>query len=276
MYLLPKAITDWLRLRRSVIDNFALKLNKAAYFNKDEKKFELFKAPRGQNAVFYAQHSFEPTLIRAILARHDRSIIAIRGTQTVSFDATNTYRWVTGMGNASIYENGITLHHVYGIPYLPGSGIKGMFRTYLVSHYFEGDEIRAKTDPRFKAIFGMENEKEADDGLRGRVYFFDALPTMPPQVTPDIMNNHYQSYYDGKTPPGDWISPNPVMFLSIKGGTYRFHLGANDNKLPEGESKLEVGNTLLGCAKHYLEEAFSIQGFGAKTAIGYGRMNSIE
>ncbi|RTZ58184.1 MAG: type III-B CRISPR module RAMP protein Cmr6 [Gammaproteobacteria bacterium] len=42
-------------------------------------------------------------------------------------------RLVVGMGIPSFFENGITLHHTYGIPYIPASSVKGLLRfTYLV------------------------------------------------------------------------------------------------------------------------------------------------
>ena len=34
----------------------------------------------------------------------------------VSMQASSTWRWAVGMGNASVYENGMTLHHVFGMP----------------------------------------------------------------------------------------------------------------------------------------------------------------
>ncbi len=42
-------------------------------------------------------------------------------------------RLVVGMGIPSFFENGITLHHTYGVPYIPASSVKGLLRfTYLV------------------------------------------------------------------------------------------------------------------------------------------------
>ncbi len=42
-------------------------------------------------------------------------------------------RLVVGMGIPSFFENGITLHHTYGAPYIPASSVKGLLRfSYLV------------------------------------------------------------------------------------------------------------------------------------------------
>ena len=42
-------------------------------------------------------------------------------------------RLVVGMGIPSFFENGITLHHTYGVPYIPASSVKGLLRfSYLV------------------------------------------------------------------------------------------------------------------------------------------------
>src|SRR5437764_360207 len=41
-----------------------------------------------------------------------------------------TGRLIVGLGADNILETGITLHHTYGVPFIPGSGLKG-----LAAHY---------------------------------------------------------------------------------------------------------------------------------------------
>jgi len=42
------------------------------------------------------------------------------------------YHLAVGLGLPSFFENGLTLHHIYGTPYIPGSSVKGLARfTFL-------------------------------------------------------------------------------------------------------------------------------------------------
>jgi len=57
------------------------------------------------------------------------------------------YRLAVGLGLPSFFENGLTLHHIYGTPYIPGSSVKGLVRFVFLSEIFgifpfEGDELK--------------------------------------------------------------------------------------------------------------------------------------
>lgn len=41
-------------------------------------------------------------------------------------------RLVVGLGSAGVYETSITLHRNYGVPYIPGSAMKGVTRAYAI------------------------------------------------------------------------------------------------------------------------------------------------
>ncbi len=172
------------------------------------------------------------------------------------------WRVAIGMGNESVYENGFTFHPTYGIPYLPGSSLKGMTRHWAVA---EGED-----EKKIEAIFGSKNDPGADNKefKQGQVIFFDAFPVELKEgcLQPDIMNNHYPDYYEGNKPPADWLSPRPIFFLTMKEVEFRFHLGCIPR--PGGDQ-----SGLLGTAKDWLEKALMESGVGAKTAVGYGRMN---
>ena len=49
------------------------------------------------------------------------------------------WRMVIGLGNESVYETSMILHHIYGIPYIPGSAIKGVVRSYIITEEFAQD-----------------------------------------------------------------------------------------------------------------------------------------
>lgn len=48
-----------------------------------------------------------------------------------------SWRLVLGLGLPSPFETGIALHHVYGVPVIPGSALKGLARDWAVRHIAE-------------------------------------------------------------------------------------------------------------------------------------------
>lgn len=43
---------------------------------------------------------------------------------------TTSSRLIVGLGSTSVLETSIKLHHIYGVPYIPSSAIKGVLRVY--------------------------------------------------------------------------------------------------------------------------------------------------
>jgi len=162
-------------------------------------------------------------------------------------------RLVIGLGGESVLETAITLHHTYGVPYIPGSALKGLaaryVRTRLDEKWREGSEA-------YKILFGETTEA-------GYITFFDALyiPGSSKGDRPlalDVITVHHPDYYQGKdSAPADWDSPIPVPFLSAI-GSYLIALHGAGNWV---EAAFEI-----------LSLALKEEGIGAKTSSGYGRM----
>jgi CRISPR-associated protein Cmr6 len=165
-----------------------------------------------------------------------------------------------------VYETGITLHHVYGIPYIPASSIKGVLRSWVIYSKFENSEKKALKDRLFCRVFGCPAESILESAHQGKVTFFDALPIKSPIIEPDIMNPHFPQWYGGKGAPVDTDKPNPVFFLTVKNTPFQFLLGSKEWNL---ESALFWDEKTLGW---WLENALAEHGIGAKTAVGYGYM----
>ena len=53
-----------------------------------------------------------------------------KGYKVRTFTGKVAWRLIVGLGLPSPLETGITLHHLYGFPYLPGSAIKGVTRAW--------------------------------------------------------------------------------------------------------------------------------------------------
>lgn len=166
-------------------------------------------------------------------------------------------RLVVGLGAASVLENSIAIHHTYGVPYIPGSALKGLAAHY--AHSRLEDERWRKSSEAHRVLFG--NTEWA-----GYVTFFDALyvPKSAPQDRPlvvDVMTVHHPDYYRGEdSAPADWDSPTPISFVSAR-GDYLIALHGSDEWV-------EAAFQILALA---LEEA----GIGAKTFSGYGRMELV-
>lgn len=147
-------------------------------------------------------------------------------------------RLVTGTGRSHPVENGFVWHPTLGVPYLPGSSIKGLIG-----------------QPDRETVLGSRTRV-------GRVICLDAIPTGPVKLEADVMTPHY-SPWSADNPPGDWRSPMPIPFLTVAPGAV-FLLAV----IPRAKHDLD-GVTLVG---HWLKNALSDLGAGAKTAVGYGRM----
>ncbi len=174
-------------------------------------------------------------------------------------------RIVIGLGDESVLETSITLHHTYGVPYIPGSALKGLAASYARQRLEEKDW--GKESSAYQVVFGDTSEA-------GCVTFFDALLHIDPQeaskpvLYQDIITVHHPDYYRGanNAVPADWDSPTPIPFLSAK-GEYLVALAAPD---------LYHGQTWLNKTFEILERALRHIGIGAKTSSGYGRMTLQE
>ena len=235
----------------------------------------------------------EPKLFEALSKKRDDWL---NNLSAVTWRCRNTTALTLHLARASALENaGICLHPVYGFAYLPGSGLKGMARSYAETVWFpaqyraakdgvnpaneaERDKARAAWEI-IEAVFGWaphsNDRKEAwlptnlikrekNSACSGGVVFHDAWPLDWPRLIVDITNNHHHNYYQGNDAPGDWDNPIPVYFLAVPPGT-TFSFAVSPRVARAEDAKLLVEKTqewLLGALCH--------QGAGAKTNSGYG------
>lgn len=158
-------------------------------------------------------------------------------------------RFVTGLGRSHPVENGFVWHPTLGTPYLPGSSIKGLVRAWA-----ELDSDASCDDETATRLLG--NRRTV-----GNLRFLDAVPVAPVHLQADIMTPHFAGWTE-EEPPGDWLSPTPIPFLTTAAGA-RFLFGIVPCRT--------AGNEDLNTASAWLRAALSWAGAGAKTAVGYGR-----
>jgi CRISPR-associated protein Cmr6 len=254
---LPRGVRN---LGVSQIDNFSLKLNKAARFEIDGAKKNLFtffrndrkrKDGRETGAQYFIKAKYGSLNFGGIGLRQRNQAEALFGSHFHSFQFSPDWRLICGL-SGGIYETNMTLHHVYGVPFIPASSLKGVVRSWIIANVFsnapssESDyplvnaEYRAlKTSHLFCDIFGapesidrvlfsdgkpkMKKEKyetEKDVSASGKekqgmTCFMEGMPVIAPEVVPDIMNPHYRDWYNETALPTDFQSPNPIVFLTV-------------------------------------------------------------
>ncbi|WP_027003424.1 type III-B CRISPR module RAMP protein Cmr6 [Hugenholtzia roseola] len=225
---------------------------------------------------------FQGVDFAALEKKQVSAVKSLCGEKYGFIDFEPDWRFVVGLGGASVYETSITLHHIYGIPYIPATSIKGVVRSwYLLDNYYdkkqemEGyaiqeDEVFCRTfgcpkdlkvgDKTFKSILKHKGESSE---FEGNIIFFDAFPLTAPKLKLDIMTPHYQPYYsdnEGKKPPADYYSPTPIPFLTVEKTVFRMYFGV----------KKEANKEFVTTTRSWLEKALNEKGIGAKTAVGYG------
>lgn len=178
---------------------------------------------------------------------------ALEHSGAVVHEARAQGRLILGLGGESVLETSITLHRTYGVPYIPGSALKGLAARFAHKSLLEA---WAKGSEAHRTLFGDTTEA-------GYVTFFDALyvPGSAADDRPlafDVMTIHHFDYYRGwDSPPADWDSPNIVPFASATGS----YLVALHGPQPWAEAALAI-----------LKLALEKEGIGAKTSSGYGRL----
>lgn len=223
----------------------------------DKDKADLFKKLKS-----YFNSILLKNMIPANYSRWQASIQTFPYTQ--SFTAYPEWRMVVGLGQNSIMETGMTLNRTNGIPYIPGSALKGLSAAYALlqelgettKEHLEAITPSGDLERKFLQIFGTQENT-------GQVIFLDAVPSKIPELEPDIMNSHYPDYYGGNQPPRPSQSPIPVYFLTLgKKSQFAFAVAGRDSR-PETEE-------MVNLAKTWLQKALTEMGIGAKTAAGYG------
>lgn len=231
-------------------------------------------------------------------AAFERWRASLRGA--VYFAVKAVSRVAIGTGNASPLEVGLTLHHTWGVPVLPGSALKGLAAHYVETVYGPGvGETAPDREPFrgvewdnkhrivrgpgavFRRIFGapdVSGPGEASRAASGEVVFHDALWVPDergdePFLARDVVTVHHGRYYgsggDNDCWPDDGESPVPVPFLTVRPGS-KF-LVALDAAGARGD---DDAARLVERAAGYLKDALREWGLGAKTAAGYGRFET--
>lgn len=201
-------------------------------------------------------------------------------------------RLVHGLGAAHVQEVSMTIHPVYGIPYIPASSVKGLVRHWFLQAFFEGKEPdhpskqsgeKKELSLLYRELFGgqgndQEMEIEESENLKGLATFYD-LFIIDGKITPDVLTVHFRDYYSstGSKPvaPNMDQNPIPVSFYTVTGGKTEIIISiSKDNRRKRftSYSPEQLADLLLEWTSTALWE----WGIGSKTALNYGRFTEFE
>ena len=211
--------------------------------------------------------------------------------RVVTFEATLGARLLVNLAGGVIENAGIALDRCFGLPFIPGSAVKGIARAQALweIHDAQGED-KARLLRLAMLLFGygandlkpggdfgwaggaaaasrVANEIGSQD-YKGCACFLPAYPTTPPELVVDMVNPHYPEYYRGRRAKAeDNESPIPNYFPAVEAGS-SFGFAVLLNRFPKCDGV--SADDLLNQARQWLERAVTRKGVGAKTAAGYG------
>lgn len=239
-----------------------------------------WSVPEGKAASFKKVAEAFPTHSRKALeaiqlrqAEHAKQL----GEFVFSHPARLSAPLATGLGNEHPLENGFAFLTPHGLPYLAGSGVKGVLRRAAEELASENwGESCGWDQASIDVLFGLETESGDTESARtrGALVFWD-LYFQPrgnrKALAVEIMTPHHREYLQGKGRPHANELPNPIPFLAIPAGSEcTLYVQCNPSLIPSEATALRKHwMELLAAA---VEHASEWLGFGAKTAVGYGRL----
>ncbi len=256
---------------------------------KYENKVSALKAATELNPAYQE-------LMQCLLARQTEAFASVSDTASqVCLLAQSTAPFTTGLGNEHTLENGFAFLNPYGLPYLPGSGIKGVVRQ-AARELASGDwgETHGWSEEKtytlvvgkdriplsvLDVLFGLESKDGDTEHVRSALTFWDVIPQIKGNhLMVEIMTPHQSHYYQqnpaaGSTSPHDSGQPIPISFLTVPPDSgFTFHMVCDLAHLQRMAPALAVNDQWKELLTQAFEHAFSWCGFGAKTAVGYGAM----
>ena len=235
-----------------------------------------------QLAESLAKVSWDSKELSALRARHTRRFLGLfRGAFAQRASVTIAQlegRLAINLADSLIQNAGICLDRLFGLPFIPGSAIKGVCRHAALEELKSaGPDGQKNLFDLFRAVFGTADNDFTKGELRpflslladraenqkGAIAFLPAYPVNEAQVVVDLTNVHYPDYYrTGRPEDLSKERPQPNPFPAVEAGAqFAFCLVLNG---------IANDPTLLGAANRWLEAALTVRGLGAKTASGYG------
>ncbi len=255
----------------------------------DGRNIEQDKADRLRREATLAQRlssvRWNDAEIALLRAKHTRRFVTLfrqaKGDRAAVLIAQLEARLAINLSDSLIQNAGISLDRLFGLPYIPGSAIKGVCRHAALEELkaVQGNEQKQRLFETFQTVFGASETDYREKGAlhefrryagekeqqtrRGAIDFLPAYPVNQAMIAVDLTNVHYPDYYrTGKETMLAKEQPRPNPFPVVEPGA-RFAICLVANGMDEKPGILNV-------AVYWLKLALTIRGLGAKTASGYG------
>lgn len=263
-------------------------LERAEWAAKGRKGREPQPPKTNEDWIIPSQRKTEAALRASVLPDNSRAALkalcqrqsvlaASLGDLVFTHPARLTAPLATGLGNEHPLENGFAFLNPHGLPYLAGSGVKGVIRR-AAEELARGDwgDTAGWDQAAIDILFGLETEPGDTQSPRNRGalmfwdLFFQPASDKAPLLTVEIMTPHHSGYLQSNGTPHANEQPNPIPFLAVAAGCEcALHVQCNPALIPAQALALREGwRTRLAAA---IELAGEWLGFGAKSAVGYGR-----
>ena len=215
--------------------------------------------------------------LRALCARQ-QMLAGSLGDSLLTHPARLTAPLATGLGNEHPLENGFAFLTPHGLPYLAGSGVKGVLRR-AAEELVKGEwgDACGWDKTGIDILFGLETEPGDTQAThtRGALSFWDLFFQPPgdkaPLLAVEIMTPHHSQYLQHDGSPHANEQPTPIPFLAVAAGSHcTLYVQCNPALIPADHAELrDSWRALIEAA---IDLAGEWLGFGAKTAVGYGRL----
>lgn len=183
--------------------------------------------------------------------------------ETTLFEVELVSSLAIGLGNESVMEVGLTLHHTYGMPVIPGSTLKGLCRRGAGLLRDRGQ----LSEEAFAVLFGSSQmgQESASYCVFWDAWYDPASVGGQPFLR-DTITVHHPDYYGNRDGafPTDFDDPIPVPFLVIKpAAKFVFAVSDSDTRW-------------AAYARELLGWSITNLGVGGKTNAGYGYFQAPE
>ncbi len=240
---LPRAVAELVPQQPRAGDHLGLWLDR--FLRREPGSWELkAKLRASELSALAGPDAWEVKAVADVLARRALGALAPGrpyrlpdGRQLRRLQLRQAGPMVVDHGRASAVEAGLSFDWILGAPRIPGSALRGAARAALEPH--AADEV-----------FGTQERA-------GPVHIYDALPARGRfYLHVDVLTPHVKDYYEGRSPPGEWMAPEPATFLTVAG--------------TEFVVDLEGPEDLVDVAAEAVQAAMTGAGVGAKSRAGYG------
>ncbi|WP_438438784.1 type III-B CRISPR module RAMP protein Cmr6 [Hydrogenophilus thermoluteolus] len=188
------------------------------------------------------------------LSKSQNKLAEQAASSIYTISALATAPFTTGLGNEHPLENGFAFLWPYGLPYLPGSGVKGVVRRAAqeLAEGLWGDTHGWSLEPGYEievksgkertriqlsvldVLFGREPPSGDSNAVRGALSFWDVIPLIAgDSLMVEVMTPHQSHYYQqntdpktgNSTTPHDSGQPKPIFFLTVPPGSeFKFYV----------------------------------------------------